>query len=79
MLAEIDEVGGADESIDRVGVLNRVGGGCPDETELARSRLDTAVVCSREEVRRGSKVAGPDPYGGEDVLDDNEGKDHEDA
>ena len=65
--------------MERVGVLNRVCGVCPDETGLARSKAAAEVVCSREEVRRGRTPAGPEPYGGGEVLEDSEGNDHDDA
>jgi len=60
VFAEIDEVGGPEERIERVGVLKRV---CcwPDSSVEEGSDSGINVDCSREEVRRPSSEAGPRP------------------
>ncbi len=60
VFAEIEEVGGPEERIERVGVLKSV---CcwPNSIDEAGSNSGTNVDCSREEVRRPSSEAGRGP------------------
>ena len=76
-MAETEDVGGPEEMIDRVGVVNSVCGAL-NVAGLARSCSVAVAGYSRDDVRRGIRLLGPGPYMEGEDLEDREGKAHED-
>ena len=71
MLAEIEDVGGPEEKIDRLGVLKSVGA-CEDEEDTVRSISEYERGFSLDDVLRGSSDDGLIAWD-EDDLDELEG------